>query len=70
MPRPRLSKIEKMLQAGEEFSLTDKEYKKKTGLFLPKNSTYLEKESAISRLAKQYGFTICVHERKISLEKE
>ena len=70
MSKPDLSKIEKLLNSGEDFTLNDAQYKSKTGLSIPKNPYYLIKNSAIAKLAKRYGFRISHQERKISFEKE
>ena len=70
MATPKLDKIEKQMKSGEAFSLTNSQYKKSTGLDIPKNNNYLVKESAVAKKAKLYGYKIIVHERQISFEKE
>ena len=70
MSKPDLTKIEKLLKSGEDFSLNDAQYKSKTGLSIPKNPYYLIKNSAIAKLARRYGFRISHQERKISFEKD
>ena len=66
MPTPKLDGIIKQLKAGVPFSLTNSQYKKSTGLDIPKNL----KRSAVARQAKELGFKIVEHERQISFEKE
>lgn len=70
MATPKLDSIERQLKAGETFSLTNSQYKKSTGLDIPKNSNYLVKNSAVAKKARIYGYKIVVHEREISFEKE
>ena len=70
LPCPKLGKIEKLLESGEPFSLTNTQYKQKTGLDIPKNRSYLVNSSAVSKLAKEKGFKIVVQELKITFEKE
>lgn len=70
MPSPKLDKIIKMLESGEEFSLTDSQYKRKTGLKIPKNNTYVVKNSAIAKKAKEYGYKLVLQERTLTFEKE
>ena len=65
MARPDLSKVIKMLEAGEDFSLTDKQYLKKTGLSIPKNPSYLISESAVAKEARKNGFSVTLQERTI-----
>lgn len=70
MPAPKLEKIIELLESGEPFSLTDSQYKRKTGLNIPKDNTYLMKRSAIARKAKEYGYKLVLQERQISFERE
>ncbi len=69
MARPDLSKVIKMLEAGEDFSLTDKQYLKKTGLSIPKNPSYLISESAVAKEARKNGFSVTLQERTIIFKK-
>ena len=70
MATPKLDKIEKQMKAGETFSLTNSQYKKSTGLDIPKDTSYLIKRSAVAKKARENGYRIVVHERQISFEKE
>lgn len=65
MAKPNLSEIERRLNYGDDFSLTDAQYKKQAGLALPKRKDYLEKKSAVAKLAKTFGFSIKVQEKTI-----
>lgn len=70
MPSPNLEKIIELLESGEQFSLTENQYKGKTGLNIPKNNTYLVKNSAVARKAKAYGYKLVLQERTILFEME
>ncbi|MBQ6675108.1 MAG: hypothetical protein IJM75_03160 [Ruminococcus sp.] len=70
MANPNLKKIEELLKSGEEFNLTNSQYKKKTGLDIPKNPSYLINSSAIAKLADRYGRKIVLQERQISFVKK
>ncbi len=70
MATPNLDKIEKQMKTGETFSLTNSQYKKSTGLDIPKDAIYLIKRSAVAKKARENGYKIVVHERQISFEKE
>ena len=69
MKKPNLKEIERRLAYGDNFSLTDEQYKKRTGLALPKRKSYLEKDSAVAKLAKSQGYSIKVQERTIFFVK-
>ncbi|MBR2304496.1 MAG: hypothetical protein IJ871_05105 [Ruminococcus sp.] len=69
MSRPDLTKVRKMLEAGEEFSLTEKQYLKKTGTNIPKDGYYLTHKSAVARAAQENGYSIEVQERTILFRK-
>lgn len=70
MPSPKLSEIIKLMELGTEFTLTDSQYKSKTGLHIPKDNSYLIHRSAIAKRARRYGYKLAVHEKEISFEKE
>lgn len=70
MSAPNLEKIIELLESGEPFSLTENQYKRKTGLNIPKNNTYLVNDSAVARKAKEYGYKLVLQERQISFERE
>ncbi len=63
------SKFLPLLESKEEFSFTEKQYYKNTGKELPKNTRYLMKSSALSKIAAKYGYVIEVKERTIILKK-
>ena len=69
MAKPDFSKIVPLLESNEEFSLTEKQYLKRTGRDLPKDTYYLKHRSALSNEAKKYGYEIEVKERTIILKK-
>ena len=71
MPKhPRLDSIRTLLESGESFSLTEKDYAKTTGTPLPKESYYLKNVSALARLAKEYGYELIVQERTVTIVKK
>ena len=69
MRRPNLAKIEKMLDKGEDFSLTMEQCKQKTGADFPKGKNYAENKSAVSKSAKSRGFTVSVIPSHIEFRK-
>lgn len=70
MPSPNLDKIIELFESGEPFSLTDSQYKQKTGLFIPKDNSYATKKSAVAKRAMEYGYKVTLQERTLSFEKE
>ena len=68
--RPHLENLDVLFDNMQAFELTDSQYKKKTGLSLPQNSSYLLKNSALARKCKEKGFTLKLQERKICCVKE
>lgn len=69
MSRPKLGQIIEMLEKGEEFELTDEQYKTKTGLNIPKGKSFVEKRSAVAKRAEEYGFLIEYSSAKIEFKK-
>lgn len=67
--KPNLSKIASLFASNEDFSLTEEQYFNTTGASLPKSTYYLLKDSAISKLAQKFGYTIEVKSRTICLKK-
>ena len=63
------SKIMPLFKANEDFSITESQYLKKIGKEMPKETWYLKNRSALSKVAKNFGFTIEVKERTIILKK-
>lgn len=55
---PDLDKLNEFFEKGEDFQLTDKLYKEKTGVPLPKTKTYIKSGSALSRKAAEHGYSI------------
>lgn len=74
--RPKLDGLEYLLDRGETFQLTGKEYEAATGVPLPKGTYYLRKESALAQWAMERGYYIsevqesCVPERIVSFLKK
>lgn len=70
MACPNLKNIEKQLQTGVDFSLTDSQYLKSTGLNIPKSEIYLKSKSAIRKKAEQYGYKIQLVEKTLIFKKD
>lgn len=70
MKKPKLAEIERRLTYGDNFSLTDSQYQKRTGLPLPKRKDYLKKKSALAKLCEKYGYSLEVQEKKVFFIKE
>lgn len=69
MGKPDFKKLLALFEANEDFSLTESQYLKSTGATLPKDIYYLKKRSALSKVAKNYGFDISIKEKTICLKK-
>lgn len=70
MSKPNLTEIEEKLKKGESFSLTDKQYTKKTGIPLPKEKNYLLNRSALAKLCKTLGYRIELQKKQVTFVKE
>ena len=68
--RPKLSQVDELFKKGIEFKLTDAEYESKTGCPLPKDTYYLQKKSALAKLAMQNGYDIQVIEKQVIFRKK
>lgn len=72
---PKFDGLEYLLDSGETFQLTGKEYETATGVPLPKGAYYLRKESALAQWAKERGYYIseiqesCTPERAVFFKK-
>ena len=69
MSQPKLGQIIEMLEKGENFELTNQQYKKKTGLNIPVDKSYTEKRSAVARKAAEYGCSIEKEPEKMKFRK-
>ena len=69
MRKPNFEKIISLLEANEEFSLTEKQYEKSTGSTLPKSDYYLKNKSALAKMAKKYGYIVEVQAKTLCLKK-
>ena len=70
LSKPKLDEIEKLLQQGKDFFLTDAQYEKLTGIPLPKDSYYLKNRSALAKIAKNADYVIEVIEKRVILTKK
>ena len=57
MAKPNLSSFKLLFQSGKSFSITEEQYIKESGLNLPQQP-YLQKSSALAKMAKEYGYAI------------
>lgn len=69
MTKPNFDTMVNLLESGQDFSLTEKQYFQHTGATLPKDPYYLKNNSALSKIATEYGYYITVTERTISLKR-
>ena len=67
--KPQLEKLDSLFAKGNNFSLTDAQYEKKTGTQLPKDKYYLLNKSALAKKAEKEGYTIELIEKKVILKK-
>ena len=70
MKRAKFEKLLPLFESNEEFSITEKQYKQSTGADLPKGIYYLKNGSAVSKIAKRYGYKILIKEKTICFQKE
>lgn len=68
--RPKLENLDDLFDKMQSFELTDSQYKKKTGLSLPQNSSYLLKKSALARKCKEKGFILKLQEKRVCCVRE
>lgn len=69
MGKPNFEKLSPLFASQEDFALTETQYRQSTGADLPKNTYYLVNNSALSRCAKEKGYSIEVIEKTICLKK-
>lgn len=69
MAKPNLSSFELLFQSGESFSITEEQYLKEAGLNFPKQP-YLQTNSALAKMAKNYGYEIKIKNIVIVCEKK
>ena len=69
MAKIRFEKIIPLFDAGEDFSLTETQYRNSTGKTLPKDYYYLKNKSALAKEAKKFGFQIEIQEKTVSFKK-
>ena len=59
MGKPKLDEIVETMKNGQDFELTDAQYKKSTGLNIPTSGKrYVERQSSVAQKAKEHGFLI------------
>ena len=66
---PNMDKIIALLEKGDNFSLNRSQYMRMTGADIPKSKSYTEKRSAVSKRAKEYGYTITVIPEQLVFSK-
>lgn len=67
--KPDLKEINKLLLSGKNFSLTENQYFKSTGLNIPKSKYYLKNKSAVYKDAEKYGYVIELQEKTLIFKK-
>lgn len=67
---PKLDTLEKFFNSNKNFSLTDSQYETKTGVRLPKDTSYLIRNSALAKKSKKYGYKLKVQEKIVYFIKE
>ena len=67
---PRLENLNYLFRTNNDFSLTDEQYERKTGIPLPKKTDYILKRSALARKCKELGYTMTVQEKIVFFRKE
>jgi len=69
MAKLNFEKLIPLFEANEEFSLTESQYEKNVGKALPKDFYYLKNNSALAKVAKEYGYKLTVEERIVCFKK-
>jgi len=67
---PRLENLNSLFASNKDFSLTDEQYEKKTGIPLPKKIDYILKRSALAKKCKQLGYSMTVQEKIVFFRKD
>lgn len=67
---PDLRGIETLLKTGEDFMLSEVQYKSRTGSPLPKDTNYIKHRSALAKLCRNYGYVIEVQPKIINIRKD
>ena len=67
--KPDLSEIEKKFQSGQSFSIDRTEYIRLTGIDIPQDKRYTEKQSAVSKLAQKHGYWVEVVPEILNFKK-
>ena len=67
---PKLENLNSLFASNKDFSLTDEQYEKKTGIPLPKKIDYILKRSALAKKCKQFGYSMTVQEKIVFFRKD
>lgn len=70
MKNPDLTSIIETMQKGQNFELTEEQYKKKTKADIRKSKWYTENNSAVARAAAENGYSINFVPKKIVFTKK
>ncbi len=68
--KPNLSALDSYFKKGKDFRLTDAEYAKETGAWLPRDKYYIKRKSALARKAEEEGYEVDVIEKEVILRKK
>lgn len=69
MKRPNLLPIIELLEKGEDFELTNQQYKKKTDVDFPKDKYYAKNRSAVAKIAAKYNYKIEIIPQRVQFVK-
>ena len=69
MSKPKLGKIEEIMEKGKNFTITRAQYINYTGADIPQDKNYTKKRSAIAKMARLYGYDIEVIPETLSFKK-
>ena len=66
---PKLDRIIKKMETGNDFKIDRKTYIEYTGTDIPQDKYYTEKKSSVSKKAASYGYKITVVPEILIFEK-
>lgn len=67
--QPNFAKLYPLFEANSDFSLTEAQYEKLTGVPMPTKTYYLLNGSAVMRAAKEKGYQLFLNEKTLSFRK-
>lgn len=71
MGKPKVDIFDYMFETGNTFSVTEDEYKRITGEYLPKSGNYyICNRSAVAKHAAKFGYKIHTNIKVLTFEKD